>query len=915
MYGNGQVLMSSSTNSMGVAAENVMSSSDHHHHHHQHAFFMSSPVRNPNSFNFMSAASAIPSYLPFPTLIPKEEGGLLGLRGGKDDMDSLSEGDQLELEVGGGMTSANELDIINNHFHHQSDQDASLQPPGAAGGSKKKRYHRHTAHQIQEMEALFKECPHPDDKQRLKLSHELGLKPRQVKFWFQNRRTQMKAQQDRSDNVILRTENDGLKTENYRLQALMRSLMCPTCGGASLLGEVAYDEQHLRLENSRLKEELDRLCNIASRYSGRSFQSMGPPQVSPPPPVLLQPSLDLDMGIYSRHFQEPSPMPPPSCSDHGIINPMPFLLPDHQHPGSHQGPFPGGPLLLDEEHSLAMDLALSSLDELAKMCQTDAPLWLRSLNTNNGGAVEVLDLEEHSRMFPWVMSAKQQYNVEFCRTEATRHSALVIMNSLNLVDAFLDPNKWVELFPSIVSRAKTLQIVASGVSGQASGSLHLMYAELQVLSPLVPTRETYFLRFCHHNPDGIWTVVDLPIDSFQCSTALQPSLPRYRRRPSGCIIQDMPNGYSRVTWVEHAEVLEEKPVHLIFNQYVNNGMAFGAHRWLAVLQRQCERIASQMARNISDLGVIQSPEARKNLMKLSERMIRMFCSNMSTTGGQSWTAVSDPAEDTVRIATRKVTEPGQPNGVILSAVSTTWMPYPHDQVFSLLRNEHKRSQLEALSNGYSLQEVAHIANGSDPGNCISLLRINVASNSSQNVDLMLQESCTDSSGSLIVYTTVEVNYIQLVMSGEDPSCIPLLPLGFSIIPFSADSKNESSLGRVSEDGGPSTSPGGPGGEGCLLTVGLQVHTSTVPTARLNLSSVTAINNHLCNAVSQINAALGSNNEAAVPSSPPPVDAAPTNLGIPFWQVVSWVEVKSAPVYCESLCFVGLVIDITEEEER
>jgi hypothetical protein len=41
--------------------------------------------------------------------------------------------------------------------------------------------------------SLFKECPHPDDKQRMKLSQELGLKPRQVKFWFQNRRTQMKV--------------------------------------------------------------------------------------------------------------------------------------------------------------------------------------------------------------------------------------------------------------------------------------------------------------------------------------------------------------------------------------------------------------------------------------------------------------------------------------------------------------------------------------------------------------------------------------------------------------------------------------------------------------------------------------------------------------------------------------------------
>lgn len=35
-------------------------------------------------------------------------------------------------------------------------------------------------------------------------------------------------------------------------------------------------------------------------------------------------------------------------------------------------------------------------------------------------------------------------------------------------------------------------------------------------------------------------------------------------------------------------------------------------------------------------------------------------------------------------------------------------------------------QLDVLSNGNSLHEVAHIANGSHPGNCISLLRINVS---------------------------------------------------------------------------------------------------------------------------------------------------------------------------------------------
>jgi homeobox-leucine zipper protein len=41
--------------------------------------------------------------------------------------------------------------------------------------------------------SFFQECPHPDDKQRKELSRELGLDPLQVKFWFQNKRTQMKV--------------------------------------------------------------------------------------------------------------------------------------------------------------------------------------------------------------------------------------------------------------------------------------------------------------------------------------------------------------------------------------------------------------------------------------------------------------------------------------------------------------------------------------------------------------------------------------------------------------------------------------------------------------------------------------------------------------------------------------------------
>lgn len=55
---------------------------------------------------------------------------------------------------------------------------------------------------------------------------------------------------------MLRAENDTLKNENYRLQAALRNIICPNCGGPAMIGEIALDEHQLRLENARLREEV-----------------------------------------------------------------------------------------------------------------------------------------------------------------------------------------------------------------------------------------------------------------------------------------------------------------------------------------------------------------------------------------------------------------------------------------------------------------------------------------------------------------------------------------------------------------------------------------------------------------------------------------------------------------------------------
>lgn len=72
-----------------------------------------------------------------------------------------------------------------------------------------------------------------------------------------------------------------------------------------------------------------------------------------------------------------------------------------------------------------------------------------------------------------------------------------------------------------------------------------MQAELHVLSPLVPVREVNFLRFCKQHAEGVWAVVDVSIDTIR-ETSGATSFPNCRKLPSGCVVQDMPNGYSKV---------------------------------------------------------------------------------------------------------------------------------------------------------------------------------------------------------------------------------------------------------------------------------------------------------------------------------------------------------------------------------
>ncbi|KAI4303347.1 hypothetical protein MLD38_038992 [Melastoma candidum] len=643
------------------------------------------------------------------------------------------------------------------------DQDAAdnvNRPP------RKKRYHRHTPQQIQELEALFKECPHPDEKQRLELSMRLCLETRQVKFWFQNRRTQMKTQLERHENSLLRQENDKLRAENMSLRDAMRSPICTNCGGSAIIGEISLEEQHLRIENARLKDEVDRVCVLTGKFLGRPVSSLTP--------AFLSSSLELGMGGGNNTF---GAWYPPDCGISG----------DPSVGGGKQARPGLGGVDRSLERTMLLELALAAMDELLKLAQMDEPLWIRG---GAGGGRELLNEEEYVRAFsPPCIGVRPGGGFA---SEASRESGVAIINSLALVETLMDSNRWAEMFPCLIARTAITDVISGGMGGTRNGALQLMEAELQVLSPLVPVRVVNFLRFCKQHAEGVWAVVDVSVDSIRddaSSAAAASSFVSCRRLPSGCVVQDLPNGYSKVTWVEHAEY-DDTLIHQLYRPLISSGIGFGAPRWVATLQRQSQCLMASAVPTRDHTTAAITAGGRRSMLKLAQRMTANFFTGVCASTVHKWNKLSGGnVDEDVRVMTRNsMDDPGEPPGTVLSAATSVWLPTSPQLLFDFLRDEQLRSEWDILSNGGPMQEMAHIAKGQDPGNCVSLLRASAMTTNHSSM-LILQETCVDPSGSLVVYAPVDIPAMHLVMNGGDSAYVALLPSGFAIVPDGPGSRN------------------------------------------------------------------------------------------------------------------------------
>lgn len=102
-----------------------------------------------------------------------------------------------------------------------------LSDDGSQVGEKKRRLNME---QVKTLEKNFELGNKLEPERKMQLARALGLQPRQIAIWFQNRRARWKTKQLEKDYDLLKrqfeavkADNDALQAQNQKLQAEVRS--------------------------------------------------------------------------------------------------------------------------------------------------------------------------------------------------------------------------------------------------------------------------------------------------------------------------------------------------------------------------------------------------------------------------------------------------------------------------------------------------------------------------------------------------------------------------------------------------------------------------------------------------------------------------------------------------------------------
>ncbi|KAL6585280.1 hypothetical protein OROMI_004569 [Orobanche minor] len=293
----------------------------------------------------------------------------------------------------------------------------------------------------------------------------------------------------------------------------------------------------------------------------------------------------------------------------------------------------------------------------------------------------------------------------------------------------------------------------------------LVSKKLHAASPMMATRIFAVLRTCYQIDQGTWIVAEISPDS---------SNGRYfHRLPSGCLIERITEDQSKVTWVEHTEVVTTLP-----NQ--TSAFAFGAQRMAAWLERYCEKTSLMEATYTLETQGIDVPMNQEKfmLMEFGDTMVHGLFRNISPIEYNTGSSLLSSVEDLrVHASVYKSFYNAQVVGAMVA------FPVKHSPEFVLrtLADSRKHHQWDVLGGFKKLSKPRRHSTGGDPKNNISVSVIEGGSSSSSNEMLLIKEVDVNLSGSLVVWSTVSKTYFDhLISSGDVISKDSMLVSGFSI---------------------------------------------------------------------------------------------------------------------------------------
>uniref|UniRef100_A0A0E0M7H5 Homeobox-leucine zipper protein n=1 Tax=Oryza punctata TaxID=4537 RepID=A0A0E0M7H5_ORYPU len=157
---------------------------------------------------------------------------------------------------------------------------------GGGGGGEKKR--RLSVEQVRTLERSFESGNKLEPERKAQLARALGLQPRQVAIWFQNRRARWKTKQLEKDFDALRRQLDAARAENDALLSLNSKLHAEIValkGGAAAGGgggSSCRQEAASELINLNVKET-EASCSNRSENSSEINLDISRPAPPPPP--------------------------------------------------------------------------------------------------------------------------------------------------------------------------------------------------------------------------------------------------------------------------------------------------------------------------------------------------------------------------------------------------------------------------------------------------------------------------------------------------------------------------------------------------------------------------------------------------------------------------------------------------------